>query len=900
MSISSILRLITVFILSIFIAVLSIGKATARAAEKPTNANRTLILDMVHHNPGEPHYKTAFNDPSYLKEAGYNGKVYYLFESPTLAITWNTLCKDVFPQGSPEREWLEDKVATIKKQQAACHAAGVSAYAMADLICFPKRMVEKEDIEKIFDDPTNPKTQELLRVQIDEMFAQFPNFDGLVVRIGETYLHDAPYHIGSIKDKTNPDKTIIPLLQLLREEVCARHDKQLVFRTWASFDTNLDDYIKVSDAVEPHKNLVFSVKHVEGDFHRANPFSKIIGQGRHRQIIEVQCAREYEGKGAYPNYIANGIIEGFEEHAHMPEEGISSLREFIQKKPELFGGIWTWSRGGGWNGPYITNEMWCTLNARVMAQWALNPSQSEEAIFNRYASECLNLKGKDIKRFRRLCLLSASAVVRGRNSTMGDMNPWWTRDQGIGWPGINKNPKSQARNLRQKDESLAMWDEIVELAKTINWSDEATRTYAIASSQYGRRLYGIYHALVYLADAKSKGDTSAMKQWIKAYDKAWESYSELAKIYPNLFTLYKKDFRRHMADNANEKVDETKANTPIATNYLMPFKAKNGEDARKWQSLVRERLLELVEAQEPRTPIEQMPIDFRLDGKPQDRGEYTLFSGSFQGNGKDHRRYPVFFTLPKSAKGAGQKQRFPAILCLHGHGGSREDIFRPDSIYRDMGDHFARGGYAVLVPSFPHKKYAAMMLWDLLRCIDILQSRPEVDPKRIGVAGLSMGGEWTMWLAACDARVQVAVVSGWMCTTKGILSLPNCACWRLPGFIEVLDVCEVNLLIAPRSLLFESAQQDECFPIEYCKKGFERIRQGYEVFGAADCVRHDVWPAKHIWHGEKAFLFVDEILGGNAARASLEHEKSFPKQGQKARAFRPGEFAEGCHSRLAQ
>ncbi len=430
---------------------------------------------------------------------------------------------------------------------------------MADLICFPKRLVEKLGIEETFGDPAHPKTQELLRVQIDEMFAQFPDFDGLVVRIGETYLHDAPYHIGAIKDKTDPEKTIIPLVQLLREEVCVKRNKQLVFRTWVSFDTNLNDYLKVSNAVEPHKNLVFSVKHSEYDFHRANPFSKIIGKGRHRQVIEVQCAREYEGKGAYPNYVAHGVIEGFEEHAHMPEEEINSLREFVQNKPELFGGIWTWSRGGGWNGPYITNEMWCTLNAWVMAQWARDPSQSEEAIFNRYAAERLNLRGKDIKRFRRLCLLSADAVLRGRNSTRGDMNPWWTRDQGIGWPGINNDAKRQARNLGQKDESLAMWDEVVELSQKIKWNDEATHTYAVASSKYGRRLYGIYHALIYLADAESKGDTDAMRRWIKAYDKAWESYGELPNIYPNLFKLYNKDFRRHMANNAHEKVDTLRA-----------------------------------------------------------------------------------------------------------------------------------------------------------------------------------------------------------------------------------------------------------------------------------------------------------------------------------------------------
>jgi hypothetical protein len=104
-------------------------------------------------------------------------------------------------------------------------------------------------------------------------------------------------------------------MNLLREEVCVRQGKQLLFRSWYSFCTDLGTYLAVSDGVEPHPNLLIVVKHCEGDFHRGNPFSKVLGQGRHRQLIEVQAQREYEGKGAYPNDIAHGLIDGFEEHA---------------------------------------------------------------------------------------------------------------------------------------------------------------------------------------------------------------------------------------------------------------------------------------------------------------------------------------------------------------------------------------------------------------------------------------------------------------------------------------------------------------------------------------------------------------------------------------------------------
>ncbi|MEL0651082.1 hypothetical protein V6246_06570 [Algibacter sp. TI.3.09] len=515
-----------------------------------------LILDMVHHNPGEAPYQSAYNDPAVIKEMGYNGKVYFLFESPALAINWESVDPDILPKGSEERAWVDAKAAQIKEMHAKSKAQDMAIYAMSDLVLFPKRLIEKFGIESTFGDPNNALTEKFIRAQINEMFDQFPDLDGLVVRIGETYLHDAPYHQGAIENKNSPEKTIIPLMEILREEICVKRNKQLIFRTWIAFDRNMGPYMEVSNAIEPHDNLIISIKHCEGDFHRARTFSKIIGQGRHRQIIEVQAAREYEGKGAYPNYVANGVIDGFEEHARMPEEEINSIGEFVEKRPDLYAGIWTWSRGGGWEGPYIKSEMWCDLNAWVMAQWGQNTDKSEAFIFNRYATERLKLEGDDVTKFRELCLLSAEAVVRGRNSTYGDMNPWWTRDQGIGWPGVVKGEVERKRNLEQKDESVAKWKTIVKLAKSIKWDSEATKNHAIGSSEYGLRLYKIYRIIINMADAEKQGDTKAVKKWIKAYDKAWKHYNKLPQQYLSVATLYTQKYDRHISNNADKKINE--------------------------------------------------------------------------------------------------------------------------------------------------------------------------------------------------------------------------------------------------------------------------------------------------------------------------------------------------------
>ena len=293
--------------------------------------------------------------------------------------------------------------------------------------------------------------------------------------------------------------------------------------------------------------------------------------------------------------------------------------------------------------------------------------------------------------------------------------------------------------------------------------------------------------------------------------------------------------------------------------YEMPFVAKSASEALAWQASARARLLDLVDRQVPRSSIQETPIDLKV-GPPQDKGSYTLHSVTFQGNNKEGKRWPALLAIPKG------KGPFPAMLALHGHGGSAEVVFDPKGIYHGLADRFARGGYVVLAPSFPHQKYAANVLWDLFRSVDILASRPEVDKERIGVGGLSMGGEWTMWIAACDPRLKVAVVSGWMCTTEGVLAVPNCVCWQLPGLVELMDVCEVHLAIAPRPVVFESAELDGCFPIRFTREGFQRIRAGYKVFGNEAAVAQDVWTAGHEWHGAIAYPTVDKILGGHAAK----------------------------------
>lgn len=533
----------------------------------PPKEQKLLILDMVHHNPGEEFSVSKFNNPDTLNRYEFNGQVINEFQSVHCAITYDSLSPDIFPKGSEERKWVEKLANRIEHKIEEIHAAGLKAYYFMDIIVLPKRVKELYQSEICDSDGwinfNLPKTQDIHRKMLQEVFTRFPSLDGLVIRVGETYLHNIPYHCGNgpIRKKNEEwkhdnskktdggESTHTALIKLLRDEVCEKMKKDIIYRTWdfGFFHTNPDYYLQVTNQVQPHEHLYFGIKHVEGDYHRTIPFNSVLGVGTHKQIVEVQCQREYEGKGAYPNYIANGVIEGFEELKG--KEGIHSLRQ-LSTSP-TFAGIWTWSRGGGWVGPYIKNELWCDLNTYVMANWAKDCNQSEEKVFNEFATQ-IGIYKEDIQKFRRLALLSADAVIRGRASLIYPANVWWTRDEFIG--GMNELKADyeylQAHNmadsaLNEKKQSVAIWKEMTELARSIRCGDKQTKNYIEVSTEYGYCLYSIY-ALGweilwngYTGDLCGKYDTQKMQEMIETYDKTWDNYQKLYEYNPQCATLYR-------------------------------------------------------------------------------------------------------------------------------------------------------------------------------------------------------------------------------------------------------------------------------------------------------------------------------------------------------------------------
>lgn len=401
--------------------------------------------------------------------------------------------------------------------------------------------------------------KKLHRIAIDEVFATFSQLDGLVVRTGEVYTCNTPHHRGFSVISQGPESHV-QLLSLLREEVAVKRNRHLFYRTW-SFDKLHSDsgyYLQVVNRIEPHPNLAFIIKHTQVDFWRGVPFNPTLKVGNHPQLVEVQCQREYEGKGAFPNYIANGVIEGFEEllpSNFSPETADKTnypigLQDIIQD-PRIIG-IFTWSRGGGWCGPYISNELWVELNVSVISQWALNPRLSEKEIFHRFAKS-KGLSDIDAIKFRELAIFSARAVLKGQYiSRYPIIAKTWMRDQYLG--GADHDLAADFRTIRdlnlkeevllEKAEGQMLWERIRRLSREITFPNPDLQRFFLHSVEYGRLLYkSIYHSWAVTLEGfcgKPTGTYSIgyMAEHLQLYDQAWSDYRSLESKIPDAPTMF--------------------------------------------------------------------------------------------------------------------------------------------------------------------------------------------------------------------------------------------------------------------------------------------------------------------------------------------------------------------------
>lgn len=146
---------------------------------------------------------------------------------------------------------------------------------------------------------------------------------------------------------------------------------------------------------------------------------------------------------------------------------------------------------------------------------------------------------------------------------------------------------------------------------------------------------------------------------------------------------------------------------------------------------------------------------------------------------------------------------------------------------------------------------------------DFVCAQRYVDPKRLGVMGLSQGGTMTVWMALTDERFQAADVA---CYAGPIYDYCfrtyNCCGSQItPGLFELVDSAELQGLIAPRPLLVELGIHDACFHIDHSyTKHFRRIEQIYRAAGCRDQLDLDLFPGAHAWGANKSETFFRKHL----------------------------------------
>ncbi len=262
-------------------------------------------------------------------------------------------------------------------------------------------------------------------------------------------------------------------------------------------------------------------------------------------------------------------------------------------------------------------------------------------------------------------------------------------------------------------------------------------------------------------------------------------------------------------------------------------------------------------------------------------------------------RLSRYYTVPAYVLVPDGKGPFPAINVLHDHGGhlfiGKEKMVRPlacedtavvsdahqwvENLYEGqyLGDYLAQHGYVVFSADAPmwgergqmegprRDRYdmiagnmmmygidlSAYMTYDDIAGTEYLATMPQVDARRIGCAGCSMGGYRAWMLAALSDRIKVGAAVCWMVTADEQMSFKyertenggfaNC----FPGLRRWMDYPHVASLACPKAMLFISGRQDKLFPVAGVQKAFATMHATWQQQGAADKIETELWDMPH-------------------------------------------------------
>jgi dienelactone hydrolase len=320
----------------------------------------------------------------------------------------------------------------------------------------------------------------------------------------------------------------------------------------------------------------------------------------------------------------------------------------------------------------------------------------------------------------------------------------------------------------------------------------------------------------------------------------------------------------------------------------MSFRGTDRADAPSWQGRLRTKLTELLGG----FPQSRLPLDVT-----------RLSVHEFPGYAREKITFVsrpgvsvlAYVLTPKNVRGV------PAtVICVPGHGYGVDSIVGIDVNGEDRPgvstpDEYARQaverGLAVVAlepVGFGARRGAGALargqedacepvagaalllgetmigwrVWDVMRALDYIETRPDLDASRVGCVGISGGGTCALYAAALDQRIRCTYLSCCLGTFAGsIMAVPHCVDNYVPGILNWAETYDVAGLIAPRALYCESGSQDAHFPVAAAREAFKRIQHIYSVVGAEDRARQEIFEGGHRFHGQGGWDFVLDALG---------------------------------------
>lgn len=343
-------------------------------------------------------------------------------------------------------------------------------------------------------------------------------------------------------------------------------------------------------------------------------------------------------------------------------------------------------------------------------------------------------------------------------------------------------------------------------------------------------------------------------------------------------------------------------------------KLQTPDDIKKRQTHLRGKFLEALGGFPSKTPLSPQVVGtIKADGFRverviyESRPQHHVTANFYVPNGKGPFPgvlVPCGHSINGKAAEAYQRvcilmaQHGMAVLCYDPIGqGERVQLLNATgkpAIAGSTSEHTMVGVGALLVG----QSTATYRIWDGIRSLDYLASRPEVDPQRLGCTGNSGGGTLTAYLMALDDRIVCAAPSCYLTTLERLFATigPQDAEQNITGQVAFgMEHADYITLRAPRPTLMCVATQD-FFDIGGAKTCFKEARRIYDKLGVAEKVAFFEFDDKHGFSKprreaaarwmKKWLVGVDEPITEGDFRSFKDEELQCTRSGQVLEDFK--------------